>query len=202
MAGTVCTPSLRSSSSAPCAWSSFYGGTWAGSVPSSVCTAPSLWTAPVWSSVSDATSQKVEASGKTDHKNVILEHSHATCPACAKMYFQVWFTPSAPGWALTLKPGEVCFSQVIKNKDGKHLHGTWIQSVTFGSKLRSCAGLAQSCITTSFSNTSTYLDVIDWVNVLHRVHHHFADLSRKEPQLAKLGLLYAGLLDVFLCFLF
>lgn len=65
--------------------------------------------------------------------------------------------------------------------------------MTFGAKLRSCArcGLAQSCITTSFSNTSTYLDVVDWVNVLHRVHHHFADLGSKEPRLAKLGLLYA-----------
>lgn len=205
MAGTACTPSLRSSSSAPCAWSSFYGGTWAGSVPSSVCTARGLWTAPVWSSGSDATSREVEASGKTDHKNVILERSRATCPVCAKMYFQVWFTPSAPGWALTLKPGEVCFSQVIKNKDGEHLHGTWIQSVTFGSKLRLCArsGLAQSCITASFSNTSTYLDVVDWVNVLHRVHHHFADLSSKEPQLTKLELFICWAFRwVFLYFLF
>lgn len=199
MAGTACTPSLRSSSSAPCAWSSFCGGTWAGSVPSSACAARGLWSAPVWSSVSDATWREVEANGKTDHKNVILERSHATCPVCAKMYFQVWFTSSAPGWALMLKTGEVSFSQEIKNKDGKHLHGTWIQSVTFGSKLRLCArsGLAHKrCITTSLSNTSTYLDVVDRVNVLHRVHHHFADLSRKEPR-KKLGVL-----NVFLCFLF
>lgn len=29
---------------------------------------------------------------------------------------------------------------------------------------------------------SSYLDVIDGMNVLHRVHHNFADLNRREKR--------------------
>lgn len=194
--GTACTPSLSSSSSAPCAWSNFYGGTWVGSVPSSVCTARGLWTAPVWSSASDVTSRGAEASGKTDHQNVILERSHATCPVCAKTtsdshpQLQVEPWRSNPERFVSVRWSRTRMENIFMG----HEYSQY--SVKFGSKLRSCArsGPAQSCITTSFSNTSAYLDVVDWVNVLHRVHHHFADLSRKEPRLTKLGLLY-----VFFC---
>lgn len=57
-AGRACTPSSRSSSWAPCAWWGFCGGTWAGSAPSSARAARGLWTAPVWSSASDAAAEQ------------------------------------------------------------------------------------------------------------------------------------------------
>lgn len=150
MEGTACTPSSRPSSLAPAAWPSFCGGTWAGNAPSSATEVQGLWPAPVWSLVSVRKKKKV-------YDN--------------KLYFRLWlyvsssFMPSAPSCATSAYTPREVDSQSRGQEQG------WKTSSW---------GMNLNILVPPLLFLSSYLYIIDGMDVLHRVHHDFAYLRERE----------------------
>lgn len=155
MEGMACTSS-RSSSWAPCAWPGFCCGTWARSAPSSASAGRGLWPAPAWSSAS------------VEGIKLIKMWCYGDMPSCYTVYVR-----SSDG-SMSSAPGGASLGLHTQRFISVRWSRTRMENITEHECSLTLLLLLSSCELP----VSKYLDVVDGMNVLHCLHHHFAHLNK------------------------